>query len=282
MGFNTCLTISGKPKNEDAVSVFSNEVCGFKGVIVSDGVGSMPGCNLASGFVVENLKQQLEKAEIWPIDFDGIFAQCQNELFKYANDIKSNFSDYSPETHLGATVIIGIETSDCYLIAYLGNGSAWHIRGDFNNFNKACTYFPWNAVNVLNPHTVQSSVNNKEALFKLFFPAAELRHIRPSVIQIRKDGVPYGDLLIISTDGIFSEDQAELAKWKGKVCKFIDLPMDYFFKYLELLISNKPFTEEKFHSCFNDYLKFLSENKMLDDDASIGILLSDEMIHYHS
>ena len=275
-------TISSKPNNQDAVAEFSNESLQIKGVILSDGVGGMTASHLASKFIVDNFKRQLSHISVWPLDFNGIFLKCLTSLIDYSEVIKGTLEGYNPDTYLGATCIVGIESADNYIIAYIGNGSAWHIRGDFNNFNKNCTFFPWNAVNVLNPHSIQSPKTNRELLFRVFYPGAEATDVVPSVIQISKDKAPYGDMLVITTDGIYSEDQIRLAQWKGLVCKFIDSPMELLIKELEALISNKPLTSEITNNCLKNFLDKMMAQKMLDDDSSIGIILSDEMIEYHS
>jgi len=276
-------TISGKPKNEDAVAVFTNLQAGIQGAIVADGIGSMPYCHLASSFVVNDLKKRFESIEDFSVGIlKNNFTECLGAFESYADKIKQEAENFDPEKWMGTTVIACIETKEELIVAYVGNGAAWHIRGDFNHFNKVCTYFPWNAINILNPHTVQDAATNSEAIYRLFFPAAKPEHVRPSIIRIEKEKTPPGDILMVCTDGIFSNDQAIVGKASGILWQKIDQTMDHFFQYLESFIKGGDYQEQNLQQVLNEYLGFLSEKKLLDDDATIGIIFSSESIGFHT
>lgn len=264
-------SISPKLKNEDFIETVINVELNFKAIVLGDGIGSHYKPDEGSEFCVKSLKKHLENCKsLNGIDFKELFKKVHSEL-------KENFSNIEDDTidktqAYGTTLICAIELEDKYIVAYLGNGSAWHIRGNFHTFSPQ-RYLPWNAINVLNPHTVEE--NGKEALYKFIALESTENQILPSVIEINKDNEPFGDIIIISTDGLYSNDHNPIAKDReGNIWIAGERKMELLFNRLKNLINENKFEEQTINDSIDEYLKEINESKLVDDDTTFGIIFN--------
>ncbi|MBF6598320.1 MAG: protein phosphatase 2C domain-containing protein [Fermentimonas sp.] len=264
-------SISPKLKNEDFIETVINVELNFKAIVLGDGIGSHYKPDEGSEFCVKSLKKHLENCKsLNGIDFKELFKKVHSEL-------KENFSNIEDDTidktqAYGTTLICAIELEDKYIVAYLGNGSAWHIRGNFHTFSPQ-RYLPWNAINVLNPHTVEE--NGKEALYKFIALESTENQILPSVIEINKDNELFGDIIIISTDGLYSNDHNPIAKDReGNIWIAGERKMELLFNRLKNLINENKFEEQTINDSIDEYLKEINESKLVDDDTTFGIIFN--------
>lgn len=264
-------TISLKLKNEDFIETVINDEQNFKAIILGDGIGSHYKPDEGSEFCVKSLKKQLENCEnIDEINFKELFKTVHSELKEDFNNIEDDTIDKTQA--YGTTLICAIELEHKYIIAYLGNGSAWHIRGNFHTFSPQ-QYFPWNAINVLNPHTVEE--NGKEALYKFIALESTENQILPSVIEINKDNELFGDIIIISSDGLYSNDHNPIAKDReGNLWIAGERKMELLFNRIKNLINDNKFEKETINDSIDEYLKEINENRLIDDDTTFGIIFN--------
>lgn len=264
-------TKSPKQNNEDFIETIINDELNFKAIILGDGIGSHHKPDEGSAFCVKSLKKHLENCKhLDELNF--------NELFKTVYiELKENFSNIENDTidktqAYGTTLICAIELEDKYIVAYLGNGSAWHIRGNFHTFSPQ-RYLPWNAINLLNPHTVEE--NGKEALYKFIALESTENQILPSVIEINKDNELFGDIIIISTDGLYSNDHNPIAKDReGNIWIAGERKMELLFNRLKNLVNKNQLEEQTINESIDDYLKEIEESKLIDDDTTFGIFFN--------
>lgn len=244
----------------------------YKLMAVADGLGSYAYAELASQVVCDALKKQLTPNQIPDI----------TTLFKQATQVLVSFStQYITEHNLsldhskafGTTLIVAIETETEFICGYCGNGGIFHIRGNFHQFQPT-QYLPWNGINYLNPHTIQNE-QGKEALYKLLALTSSEVEITPTLIRFQKDNILFGDMLMICTDGIFSNDQVQIGKdAKGNLWLSGEETLSRFYETMKPL----PIT---LNESLQQYLNSLKTDKCLDDDATLGVMVSDKMLAYH-
>jgi len=271
-------SISEKKVNEDFSQDFVNPALKFKGFVLADGIGSHYQPDLGSKFCVKRLCDILSNIKsISELDFKKIFQRVASSLKQEFLNNEDGLEN--PKRSYGTTLIACLEFENKYIVAYLGNGSIWHLRGNFNSLINKQRYLPWNALNLLNPHTVDE--NGKEALYKFIALETEEIQINPSVIQIYKDNEIYGDLLIASTDGLYSSDHIPIAKDRdGGLWVSGEKKMELLFNTLKEFSGNENLSERNFKEILEEYALNIKEQKLLDDDTTFGIMYSQKAIEY--
>jgi serine/threonine protein phosphatase PrpC len=264
-------SISPKLKNEDFIETVINDALNFKAIILGDGIGSHFKPDEGSAFCVKSLKKHLENCKNhYELNFKELFKTVYSELKDNFSNVEGNIVDKTQA--YGTTLICAVELEDKYIVAYLGNGSAWHIRGNFHTFSPQ-RYLPWNAINLLNPHTVEE--NGKEALYKYIVLESTENQILPSVIEISKDNDLFGDIIIISTDGLYSNDHNPIAKDReGNIWIAGERKMELLFNRLKNLINENKFDVQTINESMDEYLKEIIESKLVDDDTTFGIIFN--------
>lgn len=268
-------TITNKSENQDSKGEFEGEQ--FNSIFIADGLGSFVYPRIASEQVVEFFIRQSRESDFGnPIyqNINYLYKSAKKELISYA---KENIKEVDNESQnlYGTTAITLFETIDKITIAYAGNGGVWHIRGNFNEFPNVYHY-PWNALNYLNPHTTPE--NGKEALYRLISNNSDFSECVPTTIEIDKDK-RIGEIIMICTDGIYSADQVSAGKNDKGVWVRYEPSILKFFNYLkEYFKINQDYSKEKIEEMLNRYLEDLKV--ALDDDATIGILISKEALNY--
>jgi serine/threonine protein phosphatase PrpC len=275
----TCATQTHKStNNQDFCGIVINEIANFKGVIVADGIGSHLRSELSSKFCTEHLKNKLEQVKnIDDIDFDIFFSQIKDELRLFSQTELTE--DELKNNPLGTTLLCAIELEKEYRIAYVGNGSIWQISGNFNHFG-VNRYLPWNAINLLNPHTIE--VEGKSALFK-FISIDDTVSCKPSVISISKNEDSFGDIITITSDGVYTNDEVRIGKDDNDVIwimgeESIKLLYDKLSVFFNLDLIN--IEEIDLQSTINEYLSELKERKIMHDDTTLGIIISPKVLKY--
>lgn len=262
--------------NQDYCTSFTNSKLGIKGVIVADGLGSHLRSEISSKFCAEKLKEKLETAEKLEINYRDFFAEVKTELEKFA-EAELNAEDKA-NTILGTTLICAVEFDSEYQIAYVGNGSIWQISGNFNHFSPSRS-LPWNSINLLNPHNREE--NGESKMFK-YLSTADVSTI-PSEIKLSKNEDSYGDIIVIASDGVYSNDEAKIGKdSKGIIWEMGEDTMIELYKALNALFLNNPreITERDLHFELDKYLALLRECDFMDDDTTLGLIISNRTIQY--
>jgi serine/threonine protein phosphatase PrpC len=262
--------------NQDYCTSFTNPKLGIKGVIVADGLGSHLRSEISSNFCAEKLKEKLENVDNLQINYRKLFAEVKTELEIFAGTELN--AEEKANTILGTTLICVVEFDSEYQIAYVGNGSIWQISGNFNHFN-ASRSLPWNSINLLNPHNIEEKGEPK--MFK-YISTADVSTI-PSEIKLSKNEDSYGDIIVIASDGIYSNDEAKIGKdSKGINWVMGEDTMIELYKALNALFLNNPseITESDLHFELEKYLTLLRERDFMDDDTTLGLIISNKVIQY--
>lgn len=279
---NSLLTIhttTEKKVNEDYISSFKNEILDFKGIVLGDGIGSHFKPELGSKFCVSELVNLLEKSKsISDLDFNSLFKKVSNALKK---EFENTSDEIEPTKAFGTTLVCVLEFKDKFIVAYIGNGSVWHLRGNYPTLINKQRYLPWSALNILNPHTIDEG--GKEALYKFFALKTSENQVDPSVLTITKDNLVFGDLLIVTTDGLYSNDHIPIAKdaegglWIGGEKK-----IEMLFHSLKEFSNNKDLTNDNLDNALTLYSELIKEQRLLDDDTTFGVIYTGKAIEYQN
>ena len=278
----TVCSDTKKSVNQDYCCAAYVEGAQARIMAVADGVGSSYKAEVGSKFVcekaVELIAESLEKG-ITEIDFNVVFNSVQEDLDAHIeNNYAAELSDLK-DGSFASTLIVGIDFPDRFVAAYIGNGSILHIGGGFIKF-PAYMCLPWNAVNLLNPHTVE--VQGKEALYKFFYYKGEPHRHKPSVIEVRKNNDEPGDIFVITTDGVYSSDH-EIAVKDDEGEIWMPLPKQLGMLYdalKQFALSEGELNESNLYQALASYLTALKEGNVMDDDTTLGVLFSPQAIEY--
>jgi PPM family protein phosphatase len=274
----TCLSATCKTTpNQDYCCKVENEKAGFKGLIIADGIGSHKMSEIASAFCCKKLKEILEQVATDQIDFDFLYRNIKSELIDFSKSLKHD-GDVR-EWQLGTTLICVLEFKLFYLIAYVGNGSVWHTAGAFAQFPKQI-YVPWNSVNLLNPHSIEQM--GKPALTN--FISVTDAPSTPTIIKLNKTNSIAGEMIILTTDGIFSIDNVSVGKDENGVIWIRgEENMIQLYSYLTDFLRENPKTggNEFLSFKMGEYLENLKKNGLMHDDTTVGIIISYETIEYY-
>lgn len=268
--------------NQDAVAATDRQGAILSAVAVADGIGSHSFSAEASKLVAADALVLLRNLEIIDaLSLTALFIELRKRLQNHAKQIAGDQYDSLDRDHsFGTTLIVAVETPDKFSIAYTGNGSIWHVRGNFDHC-KSNRLLPWNALNYLNPHT--NEVQGREILYKYISLSEDLHKISPSIIDIQKDEI-YGDMLVVCTDGIYSFDQILIGKdsqesiWISGEKSMVML-FDMLKRFARSGESGINSTNLKL--ALHHYLADLADKSLLEDDASIGVIVSAQAVFYN-
>lgn len=271
-------TETKKAENQDDGGCFSGS--NFNSLFIADGLGSYKYAQKSSEIVINFFKEKAKELDSTEQiqraipTFNSVFQGAKQKLIDYANQ---NFSEEEKkeENLLGTTAISIFETKDKIKIAYTGNGAIFHIRANFNEFPDSYL-FPWNAINLLNPHTIPEK--GKEALYKLISNSNDFDESIPSIIEIEKDK-SMGEIIMICTDGVFSPDQVKAGKNDKGIWVKYENSISEFFKHITHYFKTvQDYNTENLLDILKIYLSEIKNT--LDDDATLAVLITNEALNY--
>lgn len=261
--------------NEDVCASIRLSRDGVRGVVVADGLGSHARAGDAAREVVRSAAQWLrdETEDFGRGTLPRLFAHAHGQLRSHVR--RETGEEPRPETW-GTTLLVGLEAGAELVAAYAGNGAVWHLRGNFDAFTDAG--LPWNAVNLLNPHTVQR--HGREVLYTLV-DAAQSCPPMPTVVSVRKDST-MGDILLLCTDGIYSADQVTHGTdGAGGQWVSAEAPMVACFRALrDLFAAWDGQAELPLDDALQACLDGLRTRGMLEDDATVGVIVTADALRY--
>jgi PPM family protein phosphatase len=277
-----CSTATIKSSvNQDYCLTVKNDRANFIGVIVADGIGSHFKAELSSKFCAEKLKEQLEKVENGSeIDFESLFKEIKNSLFEFAKQsTEFKFDEINKAKSLGTTLLCALELEKEFIIAYSGNGSIWHTKGSFNKFSSN-RYLPWNSINLLNPHCNEEE--GKAALYR-YISVSDAQYL-PTIIHLSKSLFTPGDIIIVTSDGVFSSDQVQIGKDDNETVWIrSEESMPILYNVLSEFLKKNPkeAKNEDLEFALNIFLENLKTKNYIHDDTTLGVIVSEKTIDFH-
>lgn len=243
--------------SQDRTDFINNE--DYKSLVICDGIGEFNDSGKVAD-VVTNLMIDKSYSSIEQVVLD-------NELKKLKDDgIKG-----------GTTVIFCKEEKKGVYIEYLGNGGIIHLNGDYAvktteniPFQYCCLMLPHVSIDgSLTRHISHHSTKNELIATKLNL---NLNSINGDIILLYSDGINSLENNIILKDG---NDRY----WRNESSS-IQFILEKLHSFLRNLNNRDEFHE--LLVAFNeDVLIDLKNNNFLEDDASLGIIITDAVLDYY-
>lgn len=279
-GHHADLAVGSKPfknPNQDAGEVYRGKHC--SAVAIADGLGSSFDAHIASTLAVK-----VFLAGVYDLDQQGkvINADAVRQLWQLvaralAHRFTNNAARYREQPQaLQTTLATVIELADSFLISYLGNGSIFHIRGDFWSFWER--RWPWCVTDLMLGHSFLSETG-KDTLYGIVAPSGLTAEVR--FLQLWKD-TAYGDLLVLCSDGISSPDHLRVGRDAGdklwlEVNPHLDTLLNQCLKPYFTQLEQRGDTAAGLAQALQMFL----QAQTFDDDATVGILVSHHARDYY-
>ncbi len=247
------------------------------GIILADGIGDAPRTEEASRFVTDYIQREIQGlVSKDQLDLQKLFVNCQRSFVEF-------FGQTIQNPGFGTTVILTLVDNSSEVpiirIAYAGNGSIFCIRNNFHRFQSSRTE-PWNMVNILCPHTIEEK--GQEVLYNHIGLHDSIGKYGTTEIVLTQDRA-YPTILVVCTDGISSLDHlGHSLDGLGNVWTRTAPAYSSFINGLRASLnpeSTMPYPLEKW---LNEYLQDLQTEQLLEDDATIGILMIPQLNSHDS
>ncbi|RKQ42908.1 hypothetical protein BXY85_3525 [Roseivirga pacifica] len=245
-------------KLKQDASDFSTE--NHKVIAICDGIGGIDGSESIAKYIAEHIIPS--EKPYFPIYNSEIFQKIKQQ------DIT------------GGTTLIHLEVlKNEACINYLGNGGIIHLQGDYQSKKYAENIYQY--TQLLNPH-----VSKKGELVRYISKHSTPGTLQSSSIQVSLNN-PTGDIILLFSDGINSlevnpiitDDDGRYWRNESDCIHFILNELD---KHLKANCDSSIF-QENLPQFIDNTLNNLNTQNMIEDDASLGVLISDKVIqHYRS
>lgn len=267
-----CVAVSQgvKAANQDACQALPR--LGRNAVILADGLGGLRHGGPAAQQAVLSMSEQLSIAAE-RLDYTAVFAAAKQRIITYAHS-----QDHTGEEagQYGTTLLLVEETPDAVRVAYVGNGAIWHVRPQAL-LEPERQLLPWSVSNYLNPHSKDGE--GSEQLYRLLSGNELAFEAYPTVLDVTKDPTQ-GDIFVLCTDGIYSADQPQLGQNETGLWIRADAQALGLVRVLREVLTHPTPTNTLLQESLENYLQ--SIEKQLDDDATIGVLVTGKALAFLS
>lgn len=180
--------------------------------------------------------------------------------------------------HGGTTLIsvVNKNNTNKIKIEYLGNGGIIHCSGDFAVTPNSSE--PYRYAELMLPH-----ISPNGALTKHISHNSQKQERDPSTLELNLNTLT-GDILIFYTDGISSlEDKIILKDDDDRYWRSENPSIQFILKSLDSFLKNKDSLDfENTLVEFNEsILRQLKENGFLEDDASLGLIVTKQVLEFY-
>lgn len=180
----------------------------------------------------------------------------------------------------GTTFIsaINLGTSNKIRIEYLGNGGIIHFYGDFSsNVN---SQEPYRYGELMIPH-----ISSKGALTRHISHNSDHNELLSSIIDLHLN-YHFGDIIMLFSDGIASlEDKIILKDDKNRYWRSENPSIQLILRELDSFLKSNS-NKSTFHDSLIEFnqkmLGILKSADYLEDDASLGFIITDKVLDYYN
>lgn len=179
----------------------------------------------------------------------------------------------------GTTYISAVRKNslDKIQIEYLGNGGIIHLHGDFStNVNSD---EPYRYGDLMIPH-----ISPNGSLTKHISHNAEKIELSSSTIELNLNYIT-GDILLLFSDGISSlEDKVILKDNENRYWRNENSAIQLILRKLDQLLklhNNQENFQEQIIEFNQEILEKLKTESYLEDDASLGIIITENVLKYY-
>jgi serine/threonine protein phosphatase PrpC len=231
-------------------------------LVICDGIGSHDNSRAVSEEVVSSFFEKNPNG--------------QSEVQKYIEEV---FAKIKNNEIKGGTTFIqaNIKSNNSIDINYLGDGGIVFLSGDFGI--NTTSEVPYRYVNLMLPHK-----NAKGQLTKHISSDSSIDQIQLSNLKVSVNS-PNGNILLFFSDGINTlEENIIIQDRQERYWRHESGSIQYVLSELDLFIKEKKDVEDfssELGFFTKEILAKLNEKNMLDDDASLGIIITDEVLNYY-
>lgn len=272
-------TKSSKLVNEDSFGYFKGNFCSV--VAIADGVGSSTDAHIASNMAVSNFIEEVKSFDCnhKEPEFEDIMKFWVQTAEKMKIFYETNKEKYKDKSNvLLTTLIILIECKDRYLISYLGNGSIWHVRGDFWHFWNSSVPLPWCMSDLMLGHA--NPENGQTPLYGFLGTDGDISKV--SHLAILKNNF-CGEIFILTTDGISSPDNLKTGSDSNQKL-WVEVNshiQNLIYKSLADYFKSFSRIERNDNLILNEIIERFLKEKTFDDDATVGVIISNKAKEYY-
>ena len=240
-----------------------------------------------SGFILSPYKSLLlcdgigefeQSGDVSKIVVDDFFTQKKSKEFDIQEFINSIQQIIKEKQIKGGTTFVNAEISDKEIkFNYLGNGGIIHLKGDF--YTNPISKFPYRYAELMNPDIAPNGALNKHISYNSGTNELLLSKISTNINSIT------GDIYLLFTDGISTIEEHVIVEddnksiWRNESNAIIFI-LKSLHKFIKEYSEKNDFQNELVK--FNDtVLNNLKAKKMLEDDASLGIIISEKVLTYY-
>ena len=244
--------------NQDSTNFICNE--DFKALIVCDGIGEFSQSQIVSEKVTEVIIEKRYK------DINQLIKDY--EIIALKDKIENG----------GTTIIFAIlESNEKVKIQYLGNGGCIKLNGDFNQSSQDLLPYKYN--HLINPH-----INDSGALTRHLSKESGNQERIISEISCSLNS-PNGDILLFFSDGINSlEENVIIKDNEGRYWRHESSCIQVILEKLHVFLMENNISDDFQDKLINfneEVLNDLNNSNLLEDDASLGIIITDEVLKYY-
>lgn len=284
----TKTTAKGENLNEDACQYYGCEHTQV--LVLADGLGSSSGSGLAARAAVQGVMQAMQSCpSTVPLrDLFAVAATAVREEYR-----RENGTDAHNNNSWLTTLLIVRDTPETIEIGWVGNGGVWHARGsvlDAWHETEDLEILAAAWIPLLLPHSTRQ--DGQKALTRTLGPQ---HSDSPSLLTLDKDATE-GDLILAVTDGIasweamprvpsrdeYAEGDERFHLWTGGHERLLFV-QERIATYLnDPLWSKQPSqaaAAQTLNEAITRCLSDLHRERMLLDDASVGVLVSAAACH---
>jgi hypothetical protein len=265
----------GKSVNQDAGDVYHGRQIVV--LALADGVGSATDSELAAQSVVRSFISAMTKLDHGdvPITASAVkecLSQTHLDLQALYEATRGRYD--GQRAVLQTTLLTVVDVGDRYIVSYVGNGSIYYIRGDIEAF--LGRRWPWTVTNIVTGHAVLDQATGKDELRHTLDPQ---RESPPMVLIEHSKDFEWGDLLLVCTDGVASDEQLRTG-YDSNQKLWVEINA-----HTKTFIENHlgPFLQRcpKLDECsrrLKESLRTFLETSAFEDDATVGVVLSARLI----
>jgi serine/threonine protein phosphatase PrpC len=232
-----------------------------RGIVICDGIGEFEQSGEVSKFVVEKYVEQYK-----------------NNDFNVTEFVKSIPPVLKEKSIIGGTTFITAELfSNKVIFNYLGNGGVINLKGDF--YKNPVSSMPYRYIELMNPDITPAGALNKHISHNSGEQELELSSLTVSTNSIT------GDIFLMFTDGISTLEEHVIVEddnknlWRNEpiAIKVILEELHFFLKDN----CNKDNFQDNLSKMNEAMLHKLGSENLLEDDASLGIIITEKVLEYY-
>lgn len=228
-------------------------------IAICDGIGEYKGSGEVSKLVVEKFGEGIKNKNV---SIQDIVNQARHII--------------EEKKLIGGTTFIAAKTEDSNIhLHYLGDGGIIHLHG---NFAKSPFEHPYRYADLMIPHIMPDNgaltrhISHNSGEEELMLTSTKLQL-----------NAPTGDILVLYSDGISALEEKAILQNNGLYWRNEQETTQIILNDLNTFLNQhyENISNDLLNSFIAGSLDKLNQKKLLEDDASLGIIITEEVINYY-